>query len=167
MIPEAYIVHKVNDRLRIKVPSKRGDKSFFASVEKKFSGQAGGETVVVNPDTASVLFLGRFTAKHIAEVAQQSDLFKLETKTRRHETLLGGVKDMFHTADKGLIKMTGGGLDIPSVVFLGLISHGIYQFARGNFTGPPWYVAFWYALGLGLFSQSRLTDLEEIEVDFL
>jgi len=167
MIPEAYIVHKVNDRLRIKVPSKRGDKSFFASVEEKFSKHAGGETVVVNPDTASVLFLGRFTAKHIAEVAQQSDLFKLETKTRRHETLLGGVKDMFHTADKGLIKMTGGGLDIPSVVFLGLISHGIYQFARGNFTGPPWYVAFWYALGLGLFSQSRLTDLEEIEVDFL
>ncbi len=167
MIPEAYIVHRVNNRLRIKVPSKRRDKDFFASIEKKFSKQAGDETVVVNPDTASVLFLGHFTAKQIAEVAQQSDLFKLETKTRRRVTLLGGVKDMFHTADKDLLKMTGGGLDIPSVVFLGLVSHGIYQFARGNFTGPPWYVAFWYALGLGLFSQSRLTDLEEIDADFL
>jgi hypothetical protein len=165
MIPEAYIVHKVNDRLRIKVPSKRGDKSFFASVEKKFSEQSGGETVVVNPDTASVLFLGRFTAKHIAEVAQQSELFKLETKTRRRETLLSGVKDTFRTADKSLLKITGGELDIPSVVFLGLITHGIYQFARGNFTGPPWYTAFWYALGL--FSKSRLTDFEEIEADFL
>lgn len=165
MIPEAYIVHKVNDRLRIKIPSKRGEKDFFVAVEKKFSKDSAGQTVVVNPDTASVLFLGHFTAKHIAEVAQQSELFKLETKTRRRETLLSGVKDMFHTADKSLLKMTGGELDIPSVVFLGLISHGIYQFARGNFTGPPWYTAFWYALGL--FSKSRLTDVEEIEADFL
>ena len=54
MIPEAYIVHRVNNRLRIKIPSKRGDKDFFASIERKFSGQAGGETVVVNPYTASV-----------------------------------------------------------------------------------------------------------------
>jgi hypothetical protein len=165
MIPEAYIVHRVNDRLRIKVPSKRRDKDFFASIEKKFSKNAGDETVVVNPDTASVLFLGHFTVKHIAEVAQKSALFKLNTKKRRRETLLGGVKDMFRTADKRLQKVTGGELDIPSVVFLGLVSHGIYQFARGNFAAPPWYTAFWYALGL--FSKSRLTDLEEIDADFL
>ncbi len=165
MIPEAYIVHKVNNRLRIKVPSKRGDKDFFSSVEKKFSKHAGGETVVVNPDTASALFLGRFTARHIAEVAQQSDLFKLETKTLRRETLLGGVKDMFRIADKRLLKITGGELDIPSVIFLGLVSHGIYQFVRGNFTGPPWYTAFWYALGV--FSRSGLTEAEIIEADFL
>ncbi|MGO8880880.1 MAG: HMA2 domain-containing protein [Desulfomonilaceae bacterium] len=165
MIPEAHIVHKVNDRLRIKIPSKRGEKDFFAAVEKKFSKDSAGQTVVVNPDTASVLFLGRFTARHIAEVAQQSELFKLETKTRRRETLLGGVKDMFRIADKRLLKITGGELDIPSVIFLGLVSHGIYQFARGNFTAPPWYTAFWYALGL--FSRSRLTDFEEVEADFL
>ena len=155
MIPEAYIVHRVNDRLRIKVPSKRRDRDFFASIEKKFSKHGGDETVVVNPDTASVLFLGRFTAKQIAEVAQQSDLFKLETKTRRRETLLGGVKDMFRIADKRLLKITGGELDIPSVVFIGLVSHGIYQFARGNFTAPPWYTAFWYALGLFLKIQAH------------
>jgi hypothetical protein len=165
MIPEAYIVHRVNNRLRIKVPSKRGDKLYFASIEKKFSKDSGDQSAVVNPDTASVLFLGHFTAKHIAEVAQQSDLFKLETKKRHSETLLGGVKDMFRTADKRLLKVTGGELDIPSVVFLGLVSHGIYQFARGNFAAPPWYTAFWYALGL--FSKSRLTDLEEIDADFL
>ena len=165
MIPQAHIVHKVNNRLRIKIPSKRGDKDFFASVENKFSKDSAGQTVLTNPDTASVLFLGRFTAKHVAEVAEQYDLFKLNTRKRRRETLLGGVKDMFRTADKNLLKMTGGELDIPSVIFLGLISHGIYQFTRGNFTGPPWYTAFWYALGL--FSKSRLTDLEEIEADFL
>ena len=165
MVPEARIVHKVNNRLRIKIPSKRGDKDFFASVEKKFSKDSAGQTVVINPVTASALFLGRFTAKHIAEVAQKSNLFKLNTRKRRRETLLGGVRDTFRIADKSLLKMTGGELDIPSLVFLGLISHGIYQFARGNFTGPPWYTAFWYALGL--FSKSRLTDFEEVEADFL
>ncbi len=117
MIPEAHVVHKVNDRLRIKIPSKRGEKDFFASVEKKFSKDSAGQTVVVNPDTASVLFLGRFTARHIAEVAQQSELFKLETKTRRRETLLGGVKDMFRIADRRLLKITGGELDIPECSF--------------------------------------------------
>lgn len=166
MIPEAHIVHKVKDRLRIKIPSKKGDKSFFASVQEKFSKPDTGEAIFVNPDTASVLFLGRFTAKHIAEMAQKAKLFKLKTTTRRRETLLGGLKDMFRTIDKRLLKVTGGELDIPSLVFLGLISHGVYQFARGNFTGPPWYTAFWYALGL--FSKTSLmTELEEIEADSL
>ncbi|MGC8659764.1 MAG: HMA2 domain-containing protein [Desulfomonilaceae bacterium] len=166
MIPEAHIVHKVQNRLRIKVPSMRGDKAFFVSIQEKFSKPSAGQTIVVNPDTASVLFLGHFTAKHVAEMAQKAKLFKLKTTTRRPETLLGGVKDMFRTVDKRLLKVTGGEMDIPSLVFLGLISHGIYQFARGNFTGPPWYTAFWYALGL--FSKTSLmTELEEIEADSL
>ena len=162
-IPDAYITHRVNQRIRIRIPSRRGQKSFFEDLEKAFVKRQDndGQRVEVNPATASALFLGHFSAKHIAEVGRKAGLFHLQSKKKHKETLLGSVKNTFRSADRSLLKFTGGELDIPSVIFLGLVGHGLYQFVRGNFAGPPWYTAFWYALGV--FSRSGLTDLEEAE----
>lgn len=162
-IPDAYICHRVNQRIRIRIPSKRGQEAFFEDLEKAFVERRDddGQRVEVNPTTASALFLGRFNAKHIAEIGRKAGLFHLHSTKKRKETLLGSVKNTFRTADRSLLKFTGGELDIPSVIFLGLVGHGLYQFVRGNFAGPPWYTAFWYALGV--FSRSGLTDMEEVE----
>jgi hypothetical protein len=166
MIPEAYISHRLNQRIRIKIPSKRGHAGFFASVEKAFSGRENHkERVEVNPYTASALFLGRYSLKTIAEKGRKAGLFDLQSSKIRKETLLGTVRNTFKDADKSLLKFSGGELDIPSVIFLGLVGHGLYQFVRGNLTGPPWYTAFWYALGV--FSRSGLSSMEEIETDLL
>lgn len=38
--------------------------------------------------------------------------------------------------------------DLPGMAFLTLLGVGIYQLVRGNFAAPPWYTAFWYAMGI-------------------
>jgi hypothetical protein len=48
----------------------------------------------------------------------------------------------------GLRKFTGGELDLKGMVILGLIGVGLYQIIKGNLRAPPWYTAFWYALGV-------------------
>ena len=166
IIPEAYISHRINQRIRVKIPSKRGQVDFFSELERAFSGRDNLEQrVEVNPYTASALFLGRYSLKTIAEKGRKTGLFDLQSSKIRKETLLGNVRNTFKDADKSLLKFSGGELDIPSVIFLGLVGHGLYQFVRGNLTGPPWYTAFWYALGV--FSRSGLSSMEEIETDLL
>ncbi len=52
------------------------------------------------------------------------------------------VADTFRAYDKDLKKISGGELDIPSLVFLSLLISGIWQIARGNLGMPAWYTAF-------------------------
>ncbi len=120
-IPEAYISHRVNRRIRVKIPSKRGQQAFFSELERAFSGHDNLEQrVEVNPYTASALFLGRYSLKTIAEKGRKAGLFNLQSSKIRKETLLGSVRNSFKDADKSLLNFSGGELDIPSVIFLGL-----------------------------------------------
>ena len=51
-------------------------------------------------------------------------------------------------ADRKLLDLTGGTVDLPSGIFLALVFTGVYQIVRGQFRTPPWYTVFWYAFGL-------------------
>ena len=65
--------------------------------------------------------------------------------------------------NQDLKKLTGGEVDIPSLIFLSLLISGIWQIARGNFAMPAWYTAFYYALGV--FARAQVEDeWEEGEV---
>jgi len=57
--------------------------------------------------------------------------------------------------------MTGGEVDIPSLVFVSLLFSGIWQIARGNLAMPAWYTAFYYALGV--FTRAQVDEWDEGE----
>jgi len=44
------------------------------------------------------------------------------------------------------------------MAILSLLGLGLYQILRGNFRAPPWYTAFWYALGIFTKSLSDKGD---------
>jgi hypothetical protein len=60
-----------------------------------------------------------------------------------------------------LKRLTSGEVDIPSLVFLGLVVSGIYEIARGNLVMPAWYTAFYYALQV--FSRGQIDELDSGE----
>ena len=68
-----------------------------------------------------------------------------------------GVK----TVNTHVASMTGGKVDLLDVAGLSLLSAGIYQLLKGNFTAPAWYTAFWYAFGLLSKGQSASGDSGE------
>jgi hypothetical protein len=144
----ADVVHRTNGRLRVKVPAKKGDSAFFETAAEKFAECPGVEKVEVNPVTASILFALSTTPERINRFAEQKGLFRLAPWRPVHKTIFADVADLFRKWNRALKESSGGGLDIPSLVFVSLVISGVYQIARGNLSMPAWYTAFYYALGV-------------------
>jgi copper chaperone CopZ len=154
MAPDAIVAHRTAGRLRLRVPSKKGDALYFASVRDALSAIEGVESVEVSPVTGSVLV--RHTAPFAAiKAAGPRDLFNIvETAQTETTALHDSVSTIFGSIDDRIKGITGRGVDLAGLAFLALVAAGVYQIARGNFTAPAWYTAFWYALGLFKFGKS-------------
>jgi hypothetical protein len=162
MIPHAHVSHGMPCRLRIKVPSKKGDLSYFAEVQEQLSACPGVQDVTVSPYTGGAVILYDCDERTVAEYAREKGLFTLGHPARlKKKTLFDHVADTFGTYNKSLKKLTDGQVDVPSLVFLSLVISGIYQIARGNLSSPAWYTAFYYAVGV--FSRARVDEWDEAE----
>lgn len=151
MPAHAYIAHSTSDRLRIKIPSKKGDTRYFHTLKERFQCLQGIERVDVAPFTGSVLFAHKTDPKTIAVFAGANGLFVLnETARPVNPPLSRRIADGFKGFDKKIKDFTAGELDIPGIAFLFLVAFGVYQISIGNFTAPAWYTAFWYGLNIFL-----------------
>ncbi len=159
MIPEAYMSHRAPGRLRIKIPSKKGNHSFFSTLLDRLAKCPGIEEVKVSPEIGSALILYTGDTKAVTEFAKKNDLFHLKLVRRPRKTFFENVADTFRGYDKNLKQITGGELDISTLVFLSLLISGIWQIARGNLGMPAWYTAFYYALGV--FTHTQVDEPDE------
>jgi len=155
-LPVAHIGHQTSDRIRIKIPSRKGETAYFSEIREMLLKHVSVERVEANPMTGSLLLKGvqNDAAAAIASVGEANALFNLDTRPSEVETLSSRISAPFHDLSRSIGRFSGGELDLPGMAFLSLIGVGIYQFTRGNLTAPPWYVAFWYALGI--FTQSLM-----------
>lgn len=154
--PEALVSHSLPTRLRIKIPSKKRDAAYFAAVEEGLSSCPGVTGVEVNPLVGSILVHYSGDVKTLAAHAKARRLFHVKVGKVRRRSIMGDMAAAFSTYNTQLKKMTGGELDLGSLVFLSLVVSGVYQILRGNVTIPAWYTAFYYALGV--LSHSRAVD---------
>ena len=94
--------------------------------------------------------------------AQSQGLFAIkEDQKIRVTSFHDSVSGQFAALNDRVREATGESFDLPGLAFLGLVVSGIYQIARGNFTAPAWYTAFWYALGI--FGKSSGSSGKESE----
>jgi hypothetical protein len=149
-LPLAFICHESVGRLRIKVASCRGDAGYFERVVKSLSGLRKFATLSANPLTGSLLFSGdNLDTGKIAAFSREHALFELATTQQTPSPpIMHSLVQPVASIDRSLRTVTGGKIDLPTGIFLGLLGSGIYQLARGRFSAPPWYTAFWYAFGL-------------------
>jgi hypothetical protein len=152
MLPAARISHRSTGRLRVKIPSKKGDHAYLLSIKEHFSGLDSIEAVEINPLTGSVLIMHRSDEKIIAEYARANNLFDLQGHNSSPAGLQRRISGAFDSLDSGLKTATGGEIDIGGLAFLVLMGVGVYQVSVGNLTALPWYAAFWYALNIFLKS---------------
>jgi hypothetical protein len=148
-LPEASICHQSSDRLRIRIASRRGDEGYFDKTVKELSRLRKLKHLEANPLTGSVLFIGEnLDAAEIVEYARGRELFRLVTAGSPSLPLMNSLVQPVASVDRSLRTITAGKIDLPSGIFFALLGTGIYQLARGRFSFPPWYTAFWYAFGL-------------------
>jgi hypothetical protein len=148
-LPAAQVGHRTGERVRIRIPSKRGDEAYFSKIEKAFSEDGTVKAIDVNARTASVLIKGSsIDMDHIIGVGKGYALFQLEDPAPKVEPLSKRIVTPVRDLGRSIDRFSGGEIDLAGMAFLGLVAWGITQLARGNLTAPPWYVAFWYALGI-------------------
>jgi len=142
-------------RLRLRVPSRRGDGAYLGKITEEFSSLPGIAQVIVNTGTSSVLFLHSLSEDAIMGHLSASGLFRLSGAPTGQGDVHLGVKGCFREISGKVEKATGGTMGISEVAFLALFGAGVMQIGRGNFTAIPWYTAFWYALNIFLKSDAQ------------
>lgn len=76
-LPAAQLEHTIPGRMRLRVPSRRGDAGYFARVAERLQGQADIVMLRTNAVTGSVLILHRSRPEAIAALARKDGLFDL------------------------------------------------------------------------------------------
>lgn len=162
-LPTAAIVHFTSGRVRIRIPEKKNDPAFFKSVANNLKDIPEIKGIGPNPLTGSLVLEGEFSGVgQVADLLKTNTLFQLEIPKTDGTPLRQKVYQSF-AASNGFVKeRSRGELDLPILIFLMLVGTGIYQLMRAEVRLPPWYTAFWYALGV--FTKS-LMDIEAIDDD--
>ncbi len=149
--PKAKIVHQTPGRLRIKIPSRRGDESYFSEVYNGFSRTKRVDQVEINPVSASILCLGEdLDPNSIQEYAESKGFFTFGKTEEELDFLPRKVVRPMGALSSQMMKETGGRMNLLGIAFMSAVSIGLYQVLRGNLKLPTWHTALWYAFGLAL-----------------
>lgn len=150
MIPDAFIHHRIgNERIRLKIPSRKGDHAYFSRLLEQLDAFAEFRKREANPLTGGLLLEDNaLDITAIGEYAEKNSLFRLFNKSLPSEPFAAQVAKPIEAASRRIRKFTDGELDLPGALFIGLLTFGLIEIARGNFRTPPWYTAFWYAFGV-------------------
>jgi hypothetical protein len=145
MSTEARITHRTPERLRLKIPSRKGDHPYFDTLRHHLSNLPGVRSVEANPVTGSLLLMLE-PGREVPLVHAAGNYFRLMNPDPRRETLQQVAAGRFGEINRKIRNFTGGELDLQSLGFAGCLALGIYQISMGNIAAPAWYVAFWYAM---------------------
>ena len=158
---DAYVSHLSSGRLRVKIPSKKGNVVFFSSLKDQLSSLPGVENIEVNPVTGSILLIHSLDSESVADFLKAQQLLKV--RPGKDFNFHQEVTRVFNAADRQVTGFIGGGINLGALAFLGLVGAGVYQILRGNFAAIPWYSAFWYGLSIFLKSKSGGNGVDDGE----
>ena len=156
MIPSAIIAHASTGRLRIRIPSQKGNLAALKSQGDQLAACPGILSIEVNPGTGSILLLHQKTVHEIAEYARSRNLFSLEEQKGSRvpsAALRRDLGESFKSIDRQIQNLTSGDMDLSGFAVAALVVAGSAQILTGNAGAIPWFAAYWYAYHL--FSRTK------------
>jgi hypothetical protein len=131
------------------MPEMKGDERYFAALREVFAQDSRFAEVRCNPATASLLLTGEGASSEAAvALGESKELFRLERSVTQPVPLSRKIIKPIGDLSAFIQRASGGEVDLAGMTFVALLVTGAYQIARGRFAAPPWYTAFWYALGV-------------------
>jgi hypothetical protein len=136
MLPAGYIAHRIGDRVRVRIPERKGDAAYFMRVERDLSACERVMYVEANPLTASILL--RYTGANddLRRDAINLGLFAIEEMPPSVNPVLTATSDRIDQLDRFLQRSSNGSFNLLEVAFVGLIGASIVQVLRGQALGP-------------------------------
>jgi hypothetical protein len=163
-LPIATIAHQSQTRLRLRISEKLKDDPYFTETVKKLQKISGIGIVSANAGTGSILIQEEIPdTAALTDFAKTHGLFILEEVRPAPPTLKKRIYSFFSGNNKLIKSMTNEQMDLPTLIFLILIGTGIYQLIRSDVKMPPWYTAFWYALGVFTKAIADLNSMEDAD----
>jgi hypothetical protein len=162
MIPDAVIAHASKGRLRVKIPSQRGNLGALKFYGDQFASCPGVLSIEVNPATGSMLLIHQTSVVELAEYARSKNLFILKEQKSSKEPsadLRRNIGETFKSIDRQIQSLTGGDLDLSGVALAAMIVAGTAEILVGNAGPIPWFTAYWYAFHL--YSRSQEGEKKE------
>jgi hypothetical protein len=176
----AHIVHQMPGRVRIKIPSARGNPDLLEEVRHSFDGVPGLHEVVTKPDSGSIVLL--YDPEITADLDEQlrkrwkQALPTLKVKARHPRELPGNefetvsrqleaeaeflaghsqwakaVVDLFKLTDREIKLLTNNAIDLKIVLAIGL--------AAATFVGVGAHAATPMWVTLGLFAINHFLEM--------
>src|ERR1700712_2603068 len=118
-LPRAHVAHRIPHRLRVHVPSRKGDQAYFKKAMQRLGDEPSVRSVHVSPRTGSITIEHDGHAQDIARLAGSHDLFDLPEA------------EVVYMVAESFAGRTAS-IDPPSVVSAGLAGIGVYQLIRGH-----------------------------------
>src|ERR687897_1063642 len=132
MTPVAHVEHQIRGRIRLRIPSMRGDGAYFETLRQQLADRAGVVGVSANPLTGSLLVVHSGHAQVLVGEAARNRMFRLSDP----EPLAPSARP------------PGRKRRLPDLgshpVAAGLSGLALYQVARGQALGSA-SEAFWNA----------------------
>ncbi|HET6465502.1 MAG TPA: hypothetical protein VFH55_07840 [Nitrospiria bacterium] len=155
MLPEAHITHASKGRVRIKLPSRKGDYAFFSTLKGKLPElleTPGIQRIEMNAATGSILVIHQLDVKAsdyslISQYLEQKGFFKLGANNTSGVPVSQNIARTFQGINRQITDFTSGEIDLQSLALIGLLGLGLFQISRGQFMIPA-ISAFWYAATL-------------------
>lgn len=145
--PVAQLVHELPGRIRVRVPARRGDSTYFHKVRETFDLCRPVLAAEGNPRTASVLIRHEGDARTIWTFAESRGLFIPERGVAAAPRILDRVIADARQIDGWFQSSSGGDLDLGTVVTAGLVGMSVYQLLCGQILAPSVTLG-WYAASL-------------------
>jgi hypothetical protein len=176
------IAHQVPGRIRMKIPSAKGDPALLEQIQQTFSAIPGIEQVVVNPETGSVVlrydadrhddFHAGFThhlnehhgGHHQPHRPPSNEIDALASKIEEEATFLAEhsdaakvVVDFCRHWDHEIKKASGNMFDLKMVLCVGLVGFMIFEVGASAAT-PVWVTLTLFGLNHFIEMQSELAE---------
>src|SRR3712207_2036044 len=120
-LPRAHVAHRIPGRLRVRVPSRKGDRAYFGRAAERLGAHPGVRSVRASPRTASVTIEHDGGVEGFARLAREHGLFDLP-----EAAVVGAIVE----APARIV-----GVDPGSAVAVELAGLEAVQLARGNVLG--------------------------------
>ncbi|GIW00554.1 hypothetical protein [Roseiflexus sp.] len=136
MLPTGYVAHRTGDRVRLRIPARKGDTAYFARVEQELAACGRVGFVEANPLTASILLHYSGTEDDLRRDAVDLGLFTIEAIPPAANPALNAAAARIDQIDRMIQRSSNGSFDLLEVAFVGLVGASIVQALRGQALGP-------------------------------
>ena len=166
MTVRAYVVHRIRDRTRLRIPDRKNDEEFFTPLRSKLAPLGDDVAVEINSATGSILLQhASLPTDHLdAELERIGLLLVHRPPPPMHalDALTSGVAKL----DRAITTATAGSADLHTILFLAAVALAIRQLRRGHVLGPAMPLV-WIALEIaGRIARARAQeDLEDLDAE--